>query len=681
MLAHRFNGATWTSPTNAFHRHGCNISDLSSLGLRCVVVVLHEREGESLLDAVVVGKEHDHTVNAHTPATGGRKTVLHGSEEGLVHDLGLVVTLCLLCGLLLEAETLVEGIVQLGVCVDNLLLADEGLETLTETSVLTVVLGERRHHLGVPSDECGVDAFLLDELANKSVEHTGVGERWCALDTSLLEHALQELVELIGVHGVAWRELLTASLLERRDHLDTLPGLGPVDLVDLTRLCVELGLEAATDGLDETFNKILSALHDIVDVGKSLVVLAGGEFGVVSKINALVTEDTAELVDLVDATNNKLLKRQLSGDAECQSHVKVVVVGPEGLSGGATGVLHEDGCLDLVEAVVVEVVADVPDDLRALDESVPCALVHDQVKVTVPVPLLLVLEAVVLGRNLVQAGCEEDGLLGEDGELARVGLTARVGLSGEALDTDDVASSDVVVLHGEGCAGGVVEVGGHDLALGAVDGHLVEAEVLARSADVVDAAGDADLLVLDLLTLLKVAIFLLELAQVVGDGELVRVGRKGLLGLLELLDSPAADLEVLLCRLLVASRFFLLANMAQCLLSRLTLGFNWASSSAAFFFFGAGGACLVASFLAFSMSFCLCFCLFFNSLLLTYSPVTSSRRVWGLVSVGLASPVLALSSTLVPWSFSATCWTPSLTASTTPWADMMRWCVLCFAGL
>jgi hypothetical protein len=621
------SSADWDSLTNALNRHGSDIGDLSSLRLRGVVIVLHEWEGESLLDAVVVGKEHHHAVNAHTPATGGRETVLHGGEESLVHDLGLVVTLCLLCGLLLEAETLVEGIVQLGVRVDNLLLADEGLETLTETGVLTVVLGERRHHLGVAGDECGVDALLLDELANEGVEHAGVGERGCALDASLLEHALQELVELVGVHGVASRELLTAGLLERRDHLNALPGLGPVDFVDLAGLCVELGLKAAADGLDETLDEVLSALHDIVDVGKSLVVLASGELGVVCKINALVTEDTAELVDLVDATNNQLLERQLSGNTKGKSHVKIVVVGPEGLSGGTTGVLHENGSLDLVEAVVVEVVTDVPDDLGALDECVSGALVHDQVKVTVPVPLLLVLEAVVLGRNLVQAGRKEDGLVGEDGELAGVGLALGVGLAWEALDTNDVAASDVVVLDGEGCAGLVVEVGGHDLALGAVDSHLVETEVLASSTDVVDTASNADLLVLDLLALLEVAIFLLEVAQVVGDGELVGVGRKGLLGLLEVLDSPAADLEVLLCCLLVAYFFHLLIDMVQCLLLRLTLGFNWASSSAAFFFLGAGGACLVDSFLAFSMSFCLCFCLFFNSLLLTYSPVTSSKSV------------------------------------------------------
>jgi hypothetical protein len=170
----------------------------------------------------------------------------------------------------------------------------------------------------------------------------------------------------------------------------------------------------------------------------------------------------------------------------------------------------------------------------------------------------------------VQAGCEKGGLLGEDGELTGVALTAGVGLAREALDTDDITTPDVVVLDGERNVGGVVQVGGHDLALGAVDGNFVEAEVLARCTDVVDTARNADLLVLDLLALLEVAILLLEFAQVVGNLELVWVGRERLFGVLELLDSATADLEVLLCLLATHSS----SRKGSKLRHPLTLGFN-----------------------------------------------------------------------------------------------------------
>jgi hypothetical protein len=70
-------------------------------------------------------------------------------KELFVYKLRLVVTLCLLVRLLLESHTLVEGVVQLCVCVADLLLADESLETLAETGDIAVVLGERAHDFWV----------------------------------------------------------------------------------------------------------------------------------------------------------------------------------------------------------------------------------------------------------------------------------------------------------------------------------------------------------------------------------------------------------------------------------------------------------------------------------------------------------------------------------------------------
>jgi len=44
--------------------------------------------------------------------------------------------------------------------VADFLLADECLGALAETGNIAMVLGERRHNLGVASDESGVDACL-----------------------------------------------------------------------------------------------------------------------------------------------------------------------------------------------------------------------------------------------------------------------------------------------------------------------------------------------------------------------------------------------------------------------------------------------------------------------------------------------------------------------------------------
>jgi hypothetical protein len=79
---------------------------------------LHGGESQHLSDAVVVGQEHDHAVNTHTPATGGWQRVLKSTAESLINHLGLIVTLGLLVGLLLESQALLSGDVQLGVTIE-----------------------------------------------------------------------------------------------------------------------------------------------------------------------------------------------------------------------------------------------------------------------------------------------------------------------------------------------------------------------------------------------------------------------------------------------------------------------------------------------------------------------------------------------------------------------------------
>jgi len=60
-------------------------------GRRLVVVWLHGREEEDLLDVVGVGQEHGDAIDAHAPAGRRRKAVLQGGAEALVEEHGLVV--------------------------------------------------------------------------------------------------------------------------------------------------------------------------------------------------------------------------------------------------------------------------------------------------------------------------------------------------------------------------------------------------------------------------------------------------------------------------------------------------------------------------------------------------------------------------------------------------------------
>lgn len=140
-------------PVSFFYRNTRNLSLLR----------LHSWEGQDFSNAVVVCQEHDHAINTHAKATGWRQSVLEGTAESLVYHLSLVITLGLLAGLLFESQALFRRDVQLGIpsswsagsyCahdapnlrVNNLLLADERLESLAKARSRARALGKRGHH-------------------------------------------------------------------------------------------------------------------------------------------------------------------------------------------------------------------------------------------------------------------------------------------------------------------------------------------------------------------------------------------------------------------------------------------------------------------------------------------------------------------------------------------------------
>ena len=123
---------------------------------------------------------------------------------------------------------------------------------------------------------------------------------------------------------------------------------------------------AAAERLDAGDDQALGQVHHGAVVAVGLVQLHHGEFGIVPRADALVAEDPADLVDLLDAADQQPLQVQLQGDAQEQIDVERVVVRDERPGRGAAGDGVQRRRLDLAEAPVVEVAADGADDQDAL---------------------------------------------------------------------------------------------------------------------------------------------------------------------------------------------------------------------------------------------------------------------------------------------------------------------------
>ena len=142
--------------------------------------------------------------------------------------------------------------------------------------------------------------------------------------------------------------------------------------------------------------------------------------GLCLKLDALVAEVLADLVDAVDAADDAALEVQLGGDAQVEVAVELVVVGDERARQGAAVERLQHRRLDLDEAALVEEAADGGDDARPLDEHLADLVVGDEVEVAAAVARLDVGEPVELLGQRAQR-------LGEQLEARRRAARARRG--------------------------------------------------------------------------------------------------------------------------------------------------------------------------------------------------------------------------------------------------------------
>ncbi|RUP48073.1 hypothetical protein BC936DRAFT_145003 [Jimgerdemannia flammicorona] len=196
---------------------------------------------------------------------------------------------------------------------------------------------------------------------------------------------------------IARRELDAELLLKCLHHIDLTEWGREVDVHggSLRSLRMVRDLVPTRDVFDHARDKGLGEVHEVVDVCIGHVKLTRGELGVVGEVDSLIPELASDLIDTVEAANDEHLEEELRRDAHEEVELEVIVVGDEGLSGGASCDLVHHGCLDLKETKVVEEAAEVVDDLGAGDEFVADVVVHNEVEVPLTIPQFLVFEPVV----------------------------------------------------------------------------------------------------------------------------------------------------------------------------------------------------------------------------------------------------------------------------------------------
>ena len=180
-------------------------------------------------------------------------------------------------------------------------------------------------------------------------------------------------------------------------------------------------------------------------------------------VDALVAEDPAQLVDLVEPADDQPLEVKLGGDAQVKLLVQRVMMGEERAGVSTPGHRHQHRRIHLQKPPVVEEVADAADNAAPLDEHRHHFRVGDHVQVTLAVPHLHVPEAVVFLRQRAHPLAGDGEAMRVDGHLSRAGADhcpgdAKVVAQVQVLDEVEALAQVVLAQQRLDCSRSVLEV-------------------------------------------------------------------------------------------------------------------------------------------------------------------------------------------------------------------------------
>ena len=248
--------------------------------------------------------------------------------------------------------------------------------------------------------------------------------------------------------------------------------------VDLGALVCDL--RRAADLLRKLRVHFDNKVHHALVIRVRLIKLDRREFGVVLRVHALVSEDSADLVYAVESADDQPLQIKLRLDAQVHIHVERVVMRDERASRRADLERSEDRGVNLEKSLGIEISADLAEDKAALHEGVLDLGVHYEIDVALTVAHIGVGQSVELLGQGEKRLRKKLYLINVYGDLAAAGAEHRA---------DDVADIPLAVLV-EGFFADIVYA---DVALdpaGCV--HDVDEVCLAHVAAAHHSSGDAD---------------------------------------------------------------------------------------------------------------------------------------------------------------------------------------------
>jgi hypothetical protein len=199
-----------------------------------------------------------------------------------------------------------ERVIELSVGIYELFSVDKELKSLSQTFFGSMVLGKRTHDLRMVNKEGRGVTLDLKVLSDEFVEKSGSGPGSRARNFQFFTKFVQEKSGLFAFE--IFGHFFAENFFDLFNYRNSSPGSFKGDLFFHTVLSLDIELKGTLNLQDDLGQQLFSEVHHVMVVCIGIVELDRGKLRVMGQVDLLISELLAYLIDLVESTDDTVLK-------------------------------------------------------------------------------------------------------------------------------------------------------------------------------------------------------------------------------------------------------------------------------------------------------------------------------------------------------------------------------------
>ena len=289
-----------------------------------------------------------------------------------------------------ETLSLVNRVIELGICVTHFPCINEQLETLYLIRIRRFLLCQRRNLDRMIHDKCWLDQFFFTVFLEEQVDDITLLMTFFIFNMMLICKLLSCFIicNFIKVNSCIF--------LDRIIHGQTFKRFAEIDLDTIVG-----NLRRTTNLLCQITEHRLSQFHHAFIICICLIKLHQSKLRIMTGIYTFITEYTSDLINSLKTTNDQSLQIKLKRNTKLNIFVQCIIMSFKRSCCSTACICNQHRSFHFHEVTVCKEVTDFFQNLGTFDKYVLAVLIHDKVYISLTITHICICQSMeFLRKNL-----------------------------------------------------------------------------------------------------------------------------------------------------------------------------------------------------------------------------------------------------------------------------------------